>query len=119
MEDDVKSGLLVVFAIIVIALIGYNIYTGATIKELGIPGIFTISFNQKPEQSGDSTTSSQGGSNSNPSTQTGTNYSANNTQLSSLTGNWTGTVGDLTVTVTKVELLGLIGEKSACAFICL
>lgn len=33
-----------VIIILTILIIGWNIYTGATIKELGIPGVFTIKF---------------------------------------------------------------------------
>jgi hypothetical protein len=44
MEGKIKSCLQVVFAIVALALIGYNIYSGATIQEIGIPGLFMIKF---------------------------------------------------------------------------
>ena len=42
------KGLMIVITVLVILLIGWNIYTGATVQELGIPGIFTIKFGPKP-----------------------------------------------------------------------
>ncbi len=47
MESKVRSCLTVVFAVVVLALIAYNLYTGATIQEIGIPGLFTIKFGEK------------------------------------------------------------------------
>jgi hypothetical protein len=47
MESKIRSCLLVVFAVVALALIAYNIYTGATIQEIGIPGLFTIKFGDK------------------------------------------------------------------------
>jgi len=50
MEEKVKSCLLIVFSIVVIALIAYNLYLGVTVQKIGIPGIFEISFGTKPER---------------------------------------------------------------------
>jgi len=50
MEDRVKSCLLIVFSIVMIALIAYNLYLGVTVQKIGIPGIFEISFGTKPER---------------------------------------------------------------------
>ena len=49
MVDRVKSFLLVVFSIIAILLIVYNLYTGATVQKIGIPGIFEINFGSNPK----------------------------------------------------------------------
>lgn len=52
MADRVKSYLMIAFSVVVIGLILYNIYTGATVREIGIPGIFTITFGPKPSPTG-------------------------------------------------------------------
>jgi hypothetical protein len=49
MIDRVKSFLLVIFSIIAILLIAYNLYTGATVQRIGIPGIFEINFGSSPK----------------------------------------------------------------------
>ncbi len=49
MEDRVKSYLTIAFSVVVVCLIAYNLYTGATVQEIGIPGVFTISFRPKSE----------------------------------------------------------------------
>ena len=51
MEDRVKSYLTIAFSILVVCLIAYNLYTGAIVQEIGIPGVFSISFRPKPETS--------------------------------------------------------------------
>lgn len=49
-EGKSVSALTKVLVILAILIIGWNLYTGATIQEIGIPGIFTIKFgsNGKP-----------------------------------------------------------------------
>jgi len=49
--DKVKSILLIIFSIIVIVLVVYNIYSGATVQKVGIPGIFEINFGSSPPTS--------------------------------------------------------------------
>jgi len=41
MGDTLKA----ILYLVVLALIGYNIYTGATVQTVGIPGVFEVSFN--------------------------------------------------------------------------
>lgn len=52
--DDVKSLLLKISGTLLIIIIGYNLYTGATIQKVGIPGIFEIEFGPSTEGNGSS-----------------------------------------------------------------
>lgn len=49
-KDNQVSALTKVLIVFAVLIIGWNLYTGATIQEIGIPGIFTIKFgnNEKP-----------------------------------------------------------------------
>lgn len=49
-ENKPTTGIIKVIIVLVVILIGWNLYTGATIQEIGIPGIFTIKFgrSEKP-----------------------------------------------------------------------
>ena len=46
-EQGQATGVLTkVIILLAILIIGWNLYTGATIKEVGIPGIFTVKFGE-------------------------------------------------------------------------
>jgi hypothetical protein len=45
--ETLKSWLLVLCVLLAIALIGWNIYSGATVQKIGIPGFFEIEFGPK------------------------------------------------------------------------
>ena len=40
--------LLSVIALLLLAIVGYNVYSGVAIRKLGIPGIFEVEFGDKP-----------------------------------------------------------------------
>ncbi|HEY9246508.1 MAG TPA: hypothetical protein VIO11_06650, partial [Candidatus Methanoperedens sp.] len=48
LDDLGKMFLWIVVALIIIFLIGYNLYSGLTVEKIGIPGIFMIEFGKKP-----------------------------------------------------------------------
>jgi len=47
LEDKGKTFLWIVVAAILVFIIGFNIYSGLTVSEIGIPGIFTIKLDEK------------------------------------------------------------------------
>ena len=50
-KEDKSINTLTKFLVICgIIIIGWNLYTGATIQEIGIPGIFSIKFGDKQDQ---------------------------------------------------------------------
>ncbi len=48
-DNSSKDWLLKVSVVLLILLIIWNLYTGATVQEIGIPGIFTIKFGPTPQ----------------------------------------------------------------------
>jgi hypothetical protein len=53
--DAIKSVIQAIAALVALALVAYNIYTGAVVQSIGIPGIFEISF-RNPTPSSPTTT---------------------------------------------------------------
>lgn len=49
-QPSIGAGKILTWAIVILAfiIIGWNIYTGSTVQEIGIPGFFTIKFGPKP-----------------------------------------------------------------------
>ncbi|CAN2041802.1 hypothetical protein GMMP15_580040 [Candidatus Magnetomoraceae bacterium gMMP-15] len=43
-----KKTLWIIIFLFILIITGYNIYSGATVKKIGIPGIFEIEFGNKP-----------------------------------------------------------------------
>jgi len=108
--------------VLLVILIGYNLYTGATVQKVGVPGLFEIEFHR------DAPPSSNGGAQaSEPPASNPPNGGAQATeppvsnppqpvQPRSVSGNWTGSIGGLDMTVTKVEALRQIGSKDILRF---
>ena len=54
MADEVKAVLLKLAGLLLVLIIIYNLYTGATIQKVGIPGVFEIEFGQGSKTDGPS-----------------------------------------------------------------
>jgi len=39
----------IVVSMLLVVVVGYNLYSGATVKKIGIPGIFQIEFGERPD----------------------------------------------------------------------
>jgi hypothetical protein len=71
-----------IIIILVLLLIAWNIYTGATVQEIGIPGLFTIKFGEKHSS----------GNSNNPASQPN--------PTDNWAGNWTCAASDHTMNLT-------------------
>lgn len=105
MADRVKSYLTIAFSAVVVCLTAYNLYTGATVQEVGIPGVFTISFRPKPAPSGtgqDAVGKSEKGKSPDHSELTGANPSGRYPRDLNVSG--TATAGDYNFKVLSARL---------------
>lgn len=99
--------------VLVVLLVIYNLYTGATVQKVGIPGLFEIEFNQRASAPSTGPQAPGGGS---TDTDPPESNPPDPSPPRSVSGNWTGSIGNLEMTVTQVEAIRQIGDRDILRF---
>ena len=105
-----------VFAVILLlVLVGYNIFTGATVQKVGIPGLFEIEFGPRRSEPPTDSRPPDGNDGNRPSGQQ-PDSNSQSSQARSTSGNWSGNIGELELIVTKVEAIRQVGDEDILRF---